>query len=53
MADALVRAEKAGFNACLLTYDTQVGGIRERDVRNGTKELLGPSKLKALPFVPL
>ena len=45
------RARAAGFSALVVTIDTPVAGMRERDVRNGTKELLGRgmSMLRYLP----
>ena len=47
----LQRARRAGFTALVLTIDTPVSGMREKDLRNGTKELLGrgPSMLPYLP----
>jgi FMN-dependent dehydrogenase len=33
------RARTAGFSALVVTIDTPVAGLRERDVRNGAKEL--------------
>src|SRR6185369_4414936 len=47
----LERAHKAGFTALVVTIDTAVSGMREKDLRNGTKELLGrgPSMLPYLP----
>jgi isopentenyl diphosphate isomerase/L-lactate dehydrogenase-like FMN-dependent dehydrogenase len=46
----LHRAKKAGFTALVVTIDTAVSGMREKDLRNGTKELLGrgPSMLPYL-----
>jgi L-lactate dehydrogenase (cytochrome) len=38
---AIERARAAGFSALVVTIDTPVSGLRERDFRNGTKELLG------------
>ena len=38
---AIERARMAGFSALVVTVDTPVAGLRERDIRNGTKELLG------------
>ena len=35
----LARAEKVGFSALVVTIDTPVAGMRERDFRNGMKEL--------------
>ena len=46
------RARRAGFSALVVTIDTPVAGLRERDVRNGTKELLTRKLLPMLPFVP-
>jgi isopentenyl diphosphate isomerase/L-lactate dehydrogenase-like FMN-dependent dehydrogenase len=49
---ALDRARRAGFSALVITVDTAVAGMRERDPRNGMKELLGKSFLAKLPYVP-
>jgi L-lactate dehydrogenase (cytochrome) len=49
---AVTRAREAGFSALVLTIDTAVAGIRERDVRNGVNELLGGNALSMLPFLP-
>jgi L-lactate dehydrogenase (cytochrome) len=49
---ALDRARRAGFSALVITVDTPVAGMRERDPRNGMKELLGPSLLAKIPYVP-
>jgi isopentenyl diphosphate isomerase/L-lactate dehydrogenase-like FMN-dependent dehydrogenase len=46
------RAQRAGFSALVVTIDTPVAGMRERDPRNGMKELLGGSLLSKLPFLP-
>jgi L-lactate dehydrogenase (cytochrome) len=46
------RAQRAGFSALVVTIDTPVAGMRERDPRNGMKELLGGSILSKLPFLP-
>jgi isopentenyl diphosphate isomerase/L-lactate dehydrogenase-like FMN-dependent dehydrogenase len=48
---ALERARKCGFSALIVTVDTAVAGMRERDPRNGMKELLGGSILAKLPFL--
>ena len=37
---AIDRARKAGYRALVVTIDTPVSGIRERDHRNGMKELI-------------
>jgi isopentenyl diphosphate isomerase/L-lactate dehydrogenase-like FMN-dependent dehydrogenase len=49
---ALERARRAGFSALVITIDTPVAGMRERDPRNGMKELLGSSLLAKIPFLP-
>src|ERR1700674_3620929 len=49
---AIERARRAGFSALVVTIDTPVAGMRERDPRNGMKELLGSSVFAKLPFVP-
>jgi L-lactate dehydrogenase (cytochrome) len=46
------RARKAGFSALVITADTPVAGMRERDPRNGMKQLLGSSLFAKLPFLP-
>jgi len=48
---AISRARAAGYSALAVTIDTAVSGLRERDVRNGTKELLGSSVVNKLPFL--
>jgi len=45
------RARKAGFSALVVTIDTPVAGFRERDIRNGAKELLSGNLGAMLPFV--
>jgi isopentenyl diphosphate isomerase/L-lactate dehydrogenase-like FMN-dependent dehydrogenase len=49
---AIERARVAGYSALVITIDTAVAGMRERDVRNGVKELLGSSLLAKIPFAP-
>jgi L-lactate dehydrogenase (cytochrome) len=46
------RARKAGFAALVVTIDTPVAGMRERDHRNGTSELLTRKIGAMLPFLP-
>src|SRR3984885_2171333 len=46
------RARRAGFSALVITVDTPVAGLRERDPRNGMKELLGTSWLAKIPYLP-
>jgi len=49
---AIERARNCGFNALVLTIDTPVSGIRERDYRNGMKELISGGLFEKLPYVP-
>jgi isopentenyl diphosphate isomerase/L-lactate dehydrogenase-like FMN-dependent dehydrogenase len=49
---AIERARAAGFSALVITIDTPVAGMRERDLRNGVKELMGDSLLAKIPFIP-
>jgi isopentenyl diphosphate isomerase/L-lactate dehydrogenase-like FMN-dependent dehydrogenase len=52
-AEAVIeRARVAGFNALVVTIDTPVSGIRERDYRNGLKELISGGPLAKIPFIP-
>lgn len=46
------RARNAGYSALVVTVDTAVSGLRERDLRNGMTELLSGSLLSKLPFLP-
>jgi isopentenyl diphosphate isomerase/L-lactate dehydrogenase-like FMN-dependent dehydrogenase len=48
---ALERAKATGFSALVVTIDTAVAGMRERDLRNGVKELLSGKPGSMLPFV--
>ena len=45
------RAHKAGYSALVVTIDTAVAGMRERDLRNGIPELLTRKPLRMMPFV--
>src|ERR1700694_5239722 len=49
---AIDRARRAGFSALVITVDTPVAGLRERDRRNGMKELLSDSLLSKLRYIP-
>ncbi len=49
---SIARARAAGFSALVVTIDTPVAGIRERDVRNGMKELVSGSIFEKLPYLP-
>jgi isopentenyl diphosphate isomerase/L-lactate dehydrogenase-like FMN-dependent dehydrogenase len=47
----IARAQAAGFSALVVTIDTAVAGQRERDVRNGVRELVSGSLWEKLPFI--
>jgi L-lactate dehydrogenase (cytochrome) len=47
----IARARAAGVTGLVVTIDTPVAGLRERDLRNGTRELLGGSLRAKLPYV--
>ena len=49
---AIERARAAGYTALVVTIDTPVAGLRERDIRNGTKELLSRNPWTMLPWLP-
>ena len=52
-AEAVIdRARVAGFSALVVTIDTPVSGMRERDFRNGMKELVSGGLLAKVPFIP-
>jgi isopentenyl diphosphate isomerase/L-lactate dehydrogenase-like FMN-dependent dehydrogenase len=48
---AIERAKAAGYSALVITIDTPVSGMRERDFRNGIKELLTFRPLTMAPFI--
>ncbi len=50
-AAAIERARAAGFSALVVTVDTAVAGQRERDLRNGGRELVSGDLLAMLPYV--
>jgi L-lactate dehydrogenase (cytochrome) len=49
---AIERARLAGFSALFVTIDTAVSGMRERDIRNGMKELISGGLVEKIPFLP-
>jgi isopentenyl diphosphate isomerase/L-lactate dehydrogenase-like FMN-dependent dehydrogenase len=49
---AIERARAARCTALVVTIDTPVAGLRERDLRNGTKELLTRRLWTMLPHLP-
>jgi isopentenyl diphosphate isomerase/L-lactate dehydrogenase-like FMN-dependent dehydrogenase len=48
---AIERARNSGFSALVITVDTAVAGMRERDPRNGMRELLCGNIFEKIPFV--
>ena len=49
---AIERARVAGFSALVVTIDTTVSGMRERDFRNGMKELVSGNPFQKIPYLP-
>jgi len=49
-SQAIARAQDAGYGALVVTIDTAVAGHRERDVRNGAKELTSGKLWRMLPY---
>jgi isopentenyl diphosphate isomerase/L-lactate dehydrogenase-like FMN-dependent dehydrogenase len=47
---SIARAKQAGYTALVVTVDTPIAGMRERDSRNGMKQLMGRSLLAKLPY---
>jgi isopentenyl diphosphate isomerase/L-lactate dehydrogenase-like FMN-dependent dehydrogenase len=47
---SIARARAAGFQALVVTIDTAVAGMRERDVRNGAKQLSSGTPRQMLPY---
>ena len=47
---AINRVKAAGYKALVVTIDTPVAGLRERDARNGVKELLARN-LSTVPYL--
>lgn len=45
------RAKNCGASALVVTIDTPVAGMRERDVRNGVKELVTGAPFAMFPYV--
>jgi L-lactate dehydrogenase (cytochrome) len=48
---AIRRAQAAGYKALVVTIDTPVAGLRERDVRNGVLQLLTRRPFSMLPYI--
>jgi L-lactate dehydrogenase (cytochrome) len=51
-AQGIQRAKEAGYSALVLTIDTAVAGMRERDLRNGSREMIARKLLPMLPYLP-
>ncbi len=49
---AIARARAAGYSALVVTIDTALAGMRERDLRNGVPQLLGGRLFAKIPFLP-
>jgi len=49
---SLERAQAAGYKGLFLTIDTPVAGMRERDFRNGMRELMGRDIFAKLRYLP-
>jgi len=49
---AIARARAAGFSALVVTIDTTVAGMRERDFRNDTKRLISGGLLQKIGYLP-
>ncbi len=48
---AILRAKAAGYQALVVTIDTPVSGYRQRDLRDGIKELLSRNPFRMFPHV--
>ena len=48
---AIERAKACGCTALVVTIDTPVAGMRERDIRNGVRELVSGAPFTMLPHV--
>jgi L-lactate dehydrogenase (cytochrome) len=49
---AIERARQVGYAALVVTIDTAVAGLRERDVRNGSRHLVSDRLWPRLPYLP-
>ena len=49
---SIERAKVAGYSVLVVTVDTPVSGIRERDYRNGMKELVSGNLFQKIPYLP-
>jgi len=51
-AESVQRAKDSGYSALVVTIDTVVTGMRERDSRNGSKEVIARRLWPMLPYLP-
>lgn len=51
-SSGIQRAKDAGFSTLVVTIDTAVAGLRERDFRNGAKELISRQLGPMLRYLP-
>jgi isopentenyl diphosphate isomerase/L-lactate dehydrogenase-like FMN-dependent dehydrogenase len=49
---ALERARQTGYSVLAVTVDTGAAGMRERDLRSGTAQLMSRNPFAMLPFLP-
>ena len=47
----IARAKAAGYSVLMVTIDTPVAGMREKDVRQGAKQVMSGDFLTSLPFL--
>jgi L-lactate dehydrogenase (cytochrome) len=47
----IARAKAAGYSALMVTIDTPVAGMREKDVRRGAKQVMSGDFMTTLPFL--
>ena len=47
----IARAKAAGYSALMVTIDTPVAGMREKDVRRGAKQVMSGDFMTSLPFL--
>jgi isopentenyl diphosphate isomerase/L-lactate dehydrogenase-like FMN-dependent dehydrogenase len=50
--EAMHRAQSVGYSVLVITIDTTVIGLREREVRDGMNELLRGNIFSQIPFMP-
>jgi L-lactate dehydrogenase (cytochrome) len=48
---AIARAKASRYGALVVTIDTPVAGLRERDLRNSVRQLIAPGLLARLPYL--